>query len=75
MISRDFDSDLMLRPSRFGGTGIRDPIKTAASAYKTFFEASTVLKDAIMLDTPFLIDLNLNFLYSAQLQHLKLHRT
>ena len=49
----DFDSDLMLRPSRFGGTGIRDPIKAAASAYKTSFEASTVLKDAIMLDTPF----------------------
>ena len=49
----DFDSDLMLRPSRFGGTGIRDPMKTAASAYKTSFEASAVLKDAIMLDTPF----------------------
>ena len=45
----------MLRSSRsrFGGTGIRDPIKTAACAYKTSFEASTVLKDAIMLGTPF----------------------
>ena len=49
----DFETDLMLRLSWFGGTGIRDHIKTAASAYKTSFEASTVLKDAIMLDTPF----------------------
>ena len=28
----DFESDLMLRPSGFGGTGIHHPIKTAANA-------------------------------------------
>ena len=38
-----FDANLMLRPSRFGGIGIRDPIKTATVSYKASFESSAIL--------------------------------
>ena len=39
----EFDAELMLRPSRFGGVGIRDPTKSSASAFQISFEASAVL--------------------------------
>jgi hypothetical protein len=50
------DSEIMLRPSRFGGIGIRDPVKTATSAFQTSFEATSILKDAIISGLS--IDLN-----------------
>ena len=50
------DSEIMLRPSRFGGIGIRDPAKTATSAFKTSFEVTSMLKDAIISGSS--IDLN-----------------
>ena len=42
------DAEIMLRPSRFGGIGIKDPAKTATSAFRTSFEVTSVLKDAII---------------------------
>ena len=50
------DADLMMRPSRFGGIGIRDPVKTAHAAYQTSVEASLILKQSIMSGAP--LDLN-----------------
>ena len=46
----EFDAGLMLRPSRFGGVGIRDPTKSSASAFQISLEASAVLKQAILSD-------------------------
>ena len=40
----------MLRPSWFGGVGIRDPTISAASAFQISLEVSAVLKQAIVLD-------------------------
>ena len=46
----EFYAELMLRPSRFGGVGIRDPTISAASAFQISLEASAVLKQAILSD-------------------------
>ena len=46
----EFDAELMLRPSRFGGVGIRDPTKSSASAFQISLEASAVLKQAMLSD-------------------------
>ena len=43
----NFEADILLQPTRFGGVGIRDPVKTASSAYKSSYEASAVLRNAI----------------------------
>jgi hypothetical protein len=45
-------ADIMLRPSRFGGIGIKNPVKSAAAAYATSFEASAVLRNAIVTGKP-----------------------
>ena len=49
---KTFDANLMLRPSKFGGIGIRHPIKTATTSYKTSFESSAILQNAITSGTP-----------------------
>ena len=46
----EFYAELMLRPSRFGGVGIRDPTISAASAFQISLEASAVLKQSILSD-------------------------
>jgi len=47
----EFDAELMLRPSKFGGIGIRDPVKTAEIAYKTSLQSSEILKNGIISGT------------------------
>ena len=74
-----FDANLMLRPSRFGGIGIRDPIKTATISYKASFESSAILQNAIISGTP--VDLHQHSQHSqitrklskqyADLQHIQ----
>ena len=74
-----FDANLMLCPSRFGGIGIRDPIKTATISYKASFESSAILQNAIISGTP--VDLHQHSQHSqttrklskqyADLQHIQ----
>ena len=47
-LCNDIETDILLQPTRLGGIGIRDPVKTASSAYKSSFEASTLLRNAII---------------------------
>ena len=42
------ETGISLQPTRLGGIGIRDPVKTASSAYKSSFEATTLLRNAII---------------------------
>ena len=51
-ISNSIEFDIMLRPTRFGGTGIRDPVKTAATSYQTSFDASYILSKSILKGCP-----------------------
>ena len=48
----NLDANLMLRPARFGGIGIRNPVKSAVSAFKTSSESTSILKDAIISGLP-----------------------
>ena len=63
-----FDANLMLRPSRFGGIGIRDPIKTATTSSKASFESSAILQNAITSGTP--VDLHQHSQHSQTAQKL-----
>ena len=45
----NLEADVLLRPARYGGIGIRDPVKSAASSYQTSLEASFVLRNSILL--------------------------
>ena len=38
-INTCIEFDIMLCPTRFGGKGIQDPVKTAATSYQTSFDA------------------------------------
>ena len=58
----NLDADMMLRPARFGGIGIRDPIKSAAFAFRTSYDSTSILKDAVISGQP--LDLNLHQMHS-----------
>jgi hypothetical protein len=58
----DLDANMMLRPARFGGIGIRDPVKSAGHAFKTSLQSTLILKDSITSGIP--LDLNLHQLHS-----------
>ena len=57
--------DIMLRPTRFGGTGIRDPVKTTATSYQTLFDASYILSNSMLKGCP--LDINAHNIHSKKI--------
>jgi hypothetical protein len=60
-------ADLMLQPARFGGIGIRDPVKTYMYAYTNSMEATTVLVNSIVSGMP--IDIYSHSMHSKQIKN------
>ena len=48
----EFDADLMMRPSRFCGIGIQDPVKAAGISFQCSQQASELLQHAIISGVP-----------------------
>ena len=54
-INNSIEFDIMLRPTRFRGTCIQDPVKTAATSYQSPFDASYILSESILKGCPLIL--------------------